>query len=408
MEDLMNYNEDTLTSKERKTIDDSQFGLPEERKYPLTDAAHVKSAMAYFRYCDADKKHALAKRILKAAKKYDVKVSEDSAVYKAAHEDADFMYTMNEGYYDNSRVILEADDDDFTNMLEDDDDDKKKKKEDTDNEEPENFSDITDAEDDNDTSFTDQADKDAESDAIENGDKNFTDLSDTEDDKPADEPVENQPTTTDEPQTTEPADNTEPTSEEQPAPDPDASGDDPGEFSDMGDTDQDPTDNPAGAGDTPEDGTDDSGDFSDMTDDGESAEGDQTADTATDTTQPATSGGDPELQELQQSAFSNLSEEQLRIRSNNIKQSFIDLHNDIVDLGDRLIVVNKNSDNIASVNFVTNSLNELKEMIVDAVSDSFDTRTLVENQVLLQRFIAHYGMLVHIIEKLPSKNKSKD
>lgn len=404
----MNYNEDTLTSKERKTIDDSQFGLPEERKYPLTDAAHVKSAMAYFRYCDADKKHALAKRILKAAKKYDVKVSEDSAVYKAAHEDADFMYTMNEGYYDNSRVILEADDDDFTNMLEDDDDDKKKKKEDTDNEEPENFSDITDAEDDNDTSFTDQADKDAESDAIENGDKNFTDLSDTEDDKPAEEPVENQPTTTDEPQTTEPADNTEPTSEEQPAPDPDASGDDPGEFSDMGDTDQDPTDNPAGAGDTPEDGTDDSGDFSDMTDDGESAEGDQTADTTTDTTQPATSGGDPELQELQQSAFSNLSEEQLRIRSNNIKQSFIDLHNDIVDLGDRLIVVNKNSDNIASVNFVTNSLNELKEMIVDAVSDSFDTRSLVENQVLLQRFIAHYGMLVHIIEKLPSKDKSKD
>lgn len=149
----MNYNEDTLTSKERKTIDDSQFGLPEERKYPLTDAAHVKSAMAYFRYCDADKKHALAKRILKAAKKYDVKVSEDSAVYKAAHEDADFMYTMNEEYYDNSRVILEADDDDFTNMLEDDDDDKKKKKEDTDNEEPENFSDITDAEDDNDTSL---------------------------------------------------------------------------------------------------------------------------------------------------------------------------------------------------------------------------------------------------------------
>lgn len=405
----MNYNEDTLTSKERKTIDDSQFGLPEERKYPLTDAAHVKSAMAYFRYCDADKKHALAKRILKAAKKYDVKVSEDSAVYKAAHEDADFiLYTMNEEYYDNSRVILEADDDDFTNMLEDDDDDKKKKKEDTDNEEPENFSDITDAEDDNDTSFTDQADKDAESDAIENGDKNFTDLSDTEDDKPAEEPVENQPTTTDEPQTTKPTDNTEPTSEEQPAPDPDASGDDPGEFSDMGDTDQDPTDNPAGAGDTPEDGTDDSGDFSDMTDDGESAEGDQATDSTADTTQPAASGGDPELQELQQSAFSNLSEEQLRIRSNNIKQSFIDLHNDIVDLGDRLVVVNKNSDNIASVNFVTNSLNELKEMIVDAVSDSFDTRTLVENQVLLQRFIAHYGMLVHIIEKLPSKNKSKD
>jgi hypothetical protein len=82
----MIINEAELTAKKRKRLDDNSFGLPDERKFPLNDAAHVKSAIAYFRYCPAAKKKALAKRILAAAKKFGVKIDEDSKVYKAAHE----------------------------------------------------------------------------------------------------------------------------------------------------------------------------------------------------------------------------------------------------------------------------------------------------------------------------------
>lgn len=48
-----------LSSKERNELDDSVFGLPEDRKYPLTDAAHVKSAISYFHKCPESKKEAI-------------------------------------------------------------------------------------------------------------------------------------------------------------------------------------------------------------------------------------------------------------------------------------------------------------------------------------------------------------
>lgn len=71
-----------LSSKERNELDDSQFGLPEDRKYPLTDAAHVKSAISYFHKCPEGKKKRLAARIRRAAKKFDVTIGEDAEVNK--------------------------------------------------------------------------------------------------------------------------------------------------------------------------------------------------------------------------------------------------------------------------------------------------------------------------------------
>ena len=40
-----------LSSEERKDLPDSVFGLPERREYPMPDAAHVRAAESYFRYC---------------------------------------------------------------------------------------------------------------------------------------------------------------------------------------------------------------------------------------------------------------------------------------------------------------------------------------------------------------------
>ena len=84
------YNEEKLSTKDRKELPASIYGLPSEKKYPLNDANHVRSAMAYFNHCDKNKKKELARNIMKAAKKFNVEVSEDSEVYK----------TLNESYYD--------------------------------------------------------------------------------------------------------------------------------------------------------------------------------------------------------------------------------------------------------------------------------------------------------------------
>ena len=71
-----------LSAKERNNLKASQFGLPEERKFPLTDAKHVRSAISYFHTCPEDKKAQLAKRIKSAAKKFGVEISPNSPITK--------------------------------------------------------------------------------------------------------------------------------------------------------------------------------------------------------------------------------------------------------------------------------------------------------------------------------------
>lgn len=65
---------DRLSYEEKKELPDSVFGLPERREYPMPDAAHVRAAEAYFRYCPEDLRPRLARAILARAKEYGVDV----------------------------------------------------------------------------------------------------------------------------------------------------------------------------------------------------------------------------------------------------------------------------------------------------------------------------------------------
>jgi hypothetical protein len=70
-----------MSTAEKDRLADSQFAFPKERKEPLTDARHVRNAIARFGQVegvsDAERDQAW-KRILAAAKRYDVEVSEAS------------------------------------------------------------------------------------------------------------------------------------------------------------------------------------------------------------------------------------------------------------------------------------------------------------------------------------------
>jgi hypothetical protein len=67
------------TDKQRDKLADREFAFPEQRKEPLTDARHVRNAIARFDQVegvsDADRDKAW-KRITAAAERYDVDVSE--------------------------------------------------------------------------------------------------------------------------------------------------------------------------------------------------------------------------------------------------------------------------------------------------------------------------------------------
>lgn len=65
---------DRLSYEEKKELPDSVFGLPERREYPMPDAAHVRAAEAYFRYCPDNLKPRLARAILARAAEFGVDV----------------------------------------------------------------------------------------------------------------------------------------------------------------------------------------------------------------------------------------------------------------------------------------------------------------------------------------------
>ena len=70
-----------MDAEDRKDLKDSEYAFPKERKEPLCDADHVRNAVARFNQVkgvsDSERDEAW-KRIEKAAKKYDVELSEKS------------------------------------------------------------------------------------------------------------------------------------------------------------------------------------------------------------------------------------------------------------------------------------------------------------------------------------------
>jgi len=69
-----------LSTAEENRLEEREFAFPEQRKEPLTDANHVRNAIARFDQVegvtDAERDRAW-KRITAAARKYDIEVSED-------------------------------------------------------------------------------------------------------------------------------------------------------------------------------------------------------------------------------------------------------------------------------------------------------------------------------------------
>ena len=66
-------------TKERNNLDNSEFGVPELRKFPLTDPIHVTKAEQFFKHCPDKYKPELRKNINKARKKFkmDIKDNEE-------------------------------------------------------------------------------------------------------------------------------------------------------------------------------------------------------------------------------------------------------------------------------------------------------------------------------------------
>lgn len=80
--------EEFFLETKRSELPDSEFGVPEERKFPLDTEAHVRSAIKFFNYVEPKYEAELARRIIAKMKKFnitDVHVSEKNRFSKYYH-----------------------------------------------------------------------------------------------------------------------------------------------------------------------------------------------------------------------------------------------------------------------------------------------------------------------------------
>ena len=93
--------EKALYSKERKELSPSDYGLPDKCKYPMTDAAHVQSAIRFFNYVSEDDEQELAQNIIKKAKKFNVPIrcGKKNRLSKYITEDTAYNGFLSEDVY---------------------------------------------------------------------------------------------------------------------------------------------------------------------------------------------------------------------------------------------------------------------------------------------------------------------
>jgi len=113
---------------------------------------------------------------------------------------------------------------------------------------------------------------------------------------------------------------------------------------------------------------------------------------------------DDEIKQLETDLFSDMSPEQIAIKQTDLKTQFVTLYGNVEKVIDRLSKVNRIEDNIRPIEFVTRKLLELKDLVRDSLIQSYDTRSYVENQIILQRHMAIFATLTNIMEEL-GKNK---
>ena len=114
-----------------------------------------------------------------------------------------------------------------------------------------------------------------------------------------------------------------------------------------------------------------------------------------------------EIKQLEDELFQNLTPEQVEAKKVELKEQYVKLYEDIDKVIEKLSKVERQEDSIRPINFVAKKLMELRDLIKDALTINFKSKSYMENQTLLMRFMGNYTTLTKIIEELDKSKNAK-
>jgi len=142
-------------------------------------------------------------------------------------------------------------------------------------------------------------------------------------------------------------------------------------------------------------------DDSDDADSNTEETGDETDETPDDT------DGRSEIQSLEDDLFKDLTPEQMTIKQIELKQQYIDLFDSISDIISRVNKITKTTDNTNVIEFVTNKMAELKDLVHFYLNNTYITKTYIENTMNYQQYILILNTINKMLKEIiPKTGKS--
>lgn len=114
-----------------------------------------------------------------------------------------------------------------------------------------------------------------------------------------------------------------------------------------------------------------------------------------------------DLKQQEEELYNELTPEQLDIKHKELKTQYLNMYDTVIAIIDRVGDINVIEENIGTIEYISNTLANLKDMLSDYVNDVYKTKSYIENSINYNRFLAVLNGINKILEEMNSKNDEK-
>ena len=114
-----------------------------------------------------------------------------------------------------------------------------------------------------------------------------------------------------------------------------------------------------------------------------------------------------EVKDMENELFKSIPADQMVIKVTELKKHYLDVYNSISNILLRTNKIIKTNENIKVLEFVTNKLIELKDMVKFYMAHTFDTKSFIENTINYQQYLATLNTINKIFKEIHVKKDDK-
>jgi hypothetical protein len=127
--------------------------------------------------------------------------------------------------------------------------------------------------------------------------------------------------------------------------------------------------------------------------------------TTDDTSSSDNSSINPKLQELENVIFDSLSDAEKQLKIKELKELYISVYNKCTTITDMMTEVKRDEATIQIIEYISNTLLDLKQYVNDYINDIFDSKTYVENLSQLQKYIMVFNAVNKVLAQIKAENE---